>query len=579
MPFDGAFTSGIIKEISSLVDCRIEKIHQPSKDEIILIFKKERKSIKLLLSANPSYPRVHITEQSKENPQIPPTFCMMLRKHLVDGKLVSVNQINFDRIVELQIESKDELGYPVIYHLVTEIMGKHSNILLLNDNRKIVDCIKHIGSNMNRYREILPGSDYILPPTKDKINPLEAEKEVLVNILTKTSDKSISNIITETFLGISKTLSKEICGVYSDLTPGQLSSQDRELLLSCYYYYISKIKNRDYKYVIFYDSNGRFDYYVFPIEQYTNLTMEYYESPGKLLDSYYSQKDLKNTLKQRNADLFKLVNSIVEKNSKKMQIAHSRIEECKNHENWKMYGDLIMSNQYRINSDMESVDVENFYSEEMETITIPLEKGLTPVENSQKYYKKYTKEKKTIEISKQQIKEAEDEHRYLESIVFNLENASDMATIAEIKNELFDSGYIKKKKHNQKQQKSAPYRYRSSDGFDIYVGKNNNQNDFLTTKFAVGSDIWMHTKNIPGSHVIIKSQNGYVSDTALLEGAKFAAYYSKARTSANVPVDYTEKKNVKKPSGAKPGMVIYYTNKTIYVTPDEGFIKDKEENN
>lgn len=572
MPFDGAFTRSIVKELSNLINCKIEKIHQPTKDEIILVFKKDRKTKKVLCCANPSYPRVHITEQVMENPQVPPTFCMILRKYLQDGMLIDVNQINFDRIIELKIESRDELGYSTQYYLITEIMGKHSNIILLNKERKIVDSIKHIGSNMNRYREVLPGCDYIIPPLKEKINPLEINADKLYYFLNQSSDSSISNLLTDKFLGISKTLSKEICGEFFGKKVSELTIEERNTIVSNFFSFISKIKGMDFDYIIFYNSSSMFDYYIFPIEQYSNSIMEYYDSPGKLLDVYYSQKNLKDTLKQKFNDIFKLVTNLVERNSKKIQIHILKLEECSNFEQWKIFGDLIMANQYILKDQPEEIELENFYDPEYRKVKIPLDRDLSPVENAKRYYKRYAKEKSTIEIVTKQLKEGQEEQTYLESILYNLENATDIATIEEIKNELWELGYIRKKSKTMKQQKTMPYHYKSSDGYEIYVGKNNNQNDYLTTKFAVSSDIWMHTKNIPGSHVIIKSKNGNVSDTALIEGAKLAAYYSKAKNSANVPVDYTERKNVKKPSGAKPGMVIYYTNKTIYVTPDESFI-------
>lgn len=574
MPFDGAFTRSITKEISNLVNCKIEKIHQPTKDEIILVFKKERKAKKILCCANPSYPRVHITEQAMENPQVPPTFCMILRKYLQDGILLEVNQINFDRIIELKIESKDELGYSTWYYLITEIMGKHSNIILLNNERKIVDSIKHIGSNMNRYREVLPGCDYIIPPLKGKVNPLEINADTLNNILNESSESSVSNLLTDKFLGISKPLSKEICGEFNVKKARELTLEEKNIIKSNFFHYITKIKSMDFNYIIFYDSSSMFDFYIFPLEQYSNAVLEYYDSPGKLLDVYYSQKNLKDTLKQKFNDIFKLISNLIERNSKKIQIHMQKLEECKNYEQWKINGDLIMANQYVLKNPAEEVELENFYDPEYAKIKVILDKDLTPVENAQKYYKKYAKEKSTIEVVTQQLKESQEEHIYLESILYNLENATDIGTIEEIKSELWELSYIRKKNKAYRQQKTMPYHYKSSDGFEIYVGKNNNQNDYLTTKFAVSSDMWMHTKNIPGSHVIIKSKNGSVSDTALIEGAKLAAYYSKAKNSANVPVDYTEKKNVKKPAGAKPGMVIYYTNKTIYVTPEEGFIKE-----
>lgn len=573
MPFDGAFARSIVKELSNLVNCKIEKIHQPDKDEIVLVFKKERKTKKLLCCANPSYPRIHITEQNMENPKVPPTFCMILRKYLQDGILLEVNQINFDRIIELKIQSRDELGYSTDFYLVTEIMGKHSNIILLNNNRKIIDSIKHIGSNINRYREVLPGCDYVIPPLKDKINPLEIKQEVLIDFLNEPVESSVSNLLTDKFLGISKILSKEICGEFHGKKVRELDLEEKDTILSSFFYFITKIKNMDFKYIIYYDPSTMFDYYVLPLAQYSNAVLEYYYSPGNLLDVYYSQKNLKDTLKQKFNDVFKLVTNLIERNSKKIQIHILKLEECKNYEQWKIYGDLIMANQYILKDPPEEVELENFYDPNYSKVKIALDKDLSAPLNAQKYYKRYAKEKSTIEYVNNQLKESQDEHMYLESILYNLENATDVSTIEEIKNELWELGYIKKKNKASKQQKTIPYHYKSSDGFEIYVGKNNSQNDYLTTKFAVSSDMWMHTKNIPGSHVIIKSKNGTVSETALVEGAKLAAYYSKAKNSANVPVDYTERKNVKKPSGAKPGMVIYYTNKTIYVTPEEGFIK------
>jgi predicted ribosome quality control (RQC) complex YloA/Tae2 family protein len=574
MPFDGVFTSSVVKELSTLKNCKIDKIHQPSKDEIMLFIKKDRKTVKVLFSANPSYPRVHITEQNRENPQTPPTFCMILRKHITGGRIVEVVQVNFDRIVEFKIESKDELGYPVIYYLVCEIMGKHSNIVLLNEERVIVDCIKHIGSDINRYREVLPNVKYVQPPSKGKISPLLATKSYVDELFNSNLEASPVKIFTDNFLGISKIFAREICGEYADHKISQLSSQQKEFVISNFFYYLSRIKSSNFNHMIFYNSDAMEDFYVFALKDYKGYSTMNFDSPGQLLDTFYGQKNLKDSLKQRFNDTFKLISNLIERNNKKIQIHLDKINECKDYEKWKIYGDLIMANQYAISENMNEVELQNFYDPEYSNITIPLEVGLTPVENAQKYYKRYTKEKNTVETVSKQLEECYEEQKYLETILYNLENANDIETIQEIKNELGELGYIKlKRKNNLKVKKSKPYHYRSSDGFDIYVGKNNHQNDYLTLKFAVSSDIWMHTKNIPGSHVIIKSKNGYVSDEALLQGAALAAYYSKGKNSTNVPVDYTERKNVKKPSGAKPGMVIYYTNKTIYITPTEDKIK------
>lgn len=569
MPFDGVFTHSILKEISSLINDRIDKVQQPTKDEIILTFKKNKQNIKLLLSCNPSFPRIHFTEQSRENPKTAPNFCMLLRKYLIGAKISEINQINFDRIIEIKLESKDELGYAAEYYLIIEIMGKHSNIILLNKDRIIVDSIKHIGSDISRYREVLPGVNYVNPPSNNKVDPLKINKDYFLSLVNNNMDITPVKLLCNSFFGVSKAFAEEISNKYSTLKIHELSENNIDSLYENFTNYVSKIKNGLFSYMICYLDGQMVDYYSFYLQKYSNYSLKYFDSPSKILDSYYGEKDVKNTLKQKFHDLFKLVNNLLERNSKKVQIYNLKIDECMNFETWKIYGDLIMANQYIINSNMEEVEVENFYDESLSKVTIPLEKDITPTQNAQKYYKKYAKEKSTIEIVNGQLNDSINEKDYLESTLYNIENANDVETIEEIKLELSELGYIKRKKRVSKGQKSTPMHYISSDNYDIYVGKNNHQNDYLTTKFAISSDIWMHTKNIPGSHVIIKSKDGKVSDTALLEGALLAAYNSKAKNSTNVPVDYTEKKNVKKPSGAKPGMVIYYTNKTIYTTPDK----------
>lgn len=568
MPYDGFFTKCVVNEISYLIDSRIDKIHQPSKNEIYLYFKKEKKIYKILLCANPSYPRVQITDEQRENPKVAPNFCMILRKHLQSARLTAVNQINFDRIIELKFESRDELGYLETFTLITEIMGKHSNIILINKNNKIVDCIKHIGCDINRYREVLPGVNYISPPTNNKLNPLMTSKNEFYSFISSNPELHIEKLISDKYLGISKIIANEVCGAYTGLKIQELRESDLEKVCESFFYYISKLKSNSYDYFVYYKNGSIHDYYIFPLKAYEDLSFQTLESCGKILDLFYGQKGLKDNLKQKFNDIFKLVTNLIERNNKKIQIHTCKLEECKDYEKWKNYGDIIMANQYLINDNLSNIELDNFYDPDYAKINIPLEVGISPVLNAQKYYKKYNKEKTTVEMVTKQLKESEEEQIYLDSISYNLENANDIETIEEIRRELSELGYIKKRKLNQKQQKSKPNHYKSSDGFDIYVGKNNVQNDYLTTKFADSNDIWMHTKNIPGSHVIIKN-NGNVSDTALLEGALLAAYFSKAKNSTGVPVDYTERKNVKKPNGSKPGMVIYFTNKTAYVNPTE----------
>ena len=573
MPFDGFFTNSLVKELSVLEEGRIDKIHQPTKDEIILYIRKNKKSYKVLLSCNASFPRVHITETEKENPLVPPGFCMVLRKRISGAKVLSVDQVEFDRIIDFKIEGKDELGYPLIYNLVIEIMGKHSNIILLNESNKIVDSIKHITSETSRYRTVLPSFDYIAPPNPGKISPLNINKLDFDNIINKKDLENASKAIMGSFLGVSKKFAEDVCEDFKSKKIIELLKDERDTITSNFFYYIAKVKSNSFTYKIYYKDDLMNDFYCLPLKSYDNLNSISFESPSKLLDSFYGQRDLKNTLKQKYSDLFKLISNLYDRTLKKIQIHKEKLIECRNFEKYKIYGDILMANQYSLEDGIENVVLENFYSENLEKIEIPLNKEISINQNAQNYYKKYNKEKITIETVNVQLKEAEEEKLYLENILFNVENANDIETLEEIKSELAATGYIKKKgKKSKNNKQSLPHHYVSTDGYDIYVGKNNNQNDYLTTKFAVSSDIWLHTKDIPGSHVIIKSKSGEVSDSAIIEAANLAAYYSKGQNSTNVPIDYTEKKNVKKPSGDKTGMVIYYTNKTIYITPDENKI-------
>ena len=572
MPYDGIFTKCIINEMQCTVDARIDKVYQPSKDEIILQCKRSKESFKVLVSANPSSARLSITKFNFENPKSAPNFCMMLRKKLTGSKIKSIEQQELDRIVKINFDSQDELGYPVLLTLIIEIMGKHSNIILVDKDYKIIDCIKHVGIDIDRFRQVLPGNIYVNPPVNNKLNPLTTSKDQMNKLITENMDLSIGKFFINNFLGISKIFSKQICGDFFSTPIKELDSFKISEITSNFYYYLIKIKNNDFNNLLYYDDNVIKDYYIFNLNEYNSLKCIEAESCNEMLDLFFNQKDLKNTLKQKYNSIFKLVHNLIDRNNKKIEIYTSKINECSNFKIFKEYGDILMANQYSISSVQDSVKLLNFYSGI--EIEIPLDNTLNIVDNAMKYYKKYSKFKNTIDMVEKQLNDANNEKEYFESVILNLENANDVETIEEIKNELTELNYIKKKRYKgYKVQKSLPYHYISQDGFDIYVGKNNYQNDYLTIKFAVSSDVWMHTKDIPGSHVIIKSQNGEISDNALLEGSMLAAYYSKGRNSSNVAVDYTQKKNVKKPTGAKPGKVIYYTNKTIYVTPEEDKIK------
>lgn len=563
MPFDGIVTKSIINELQEYINSKIEKIYQPNNEDIVLNIRKDKKSKKLLISTNPTSSRIHFTEQSIENPVKPPMFCMVLRKYLQNGRIINIEQISLDRIIKLTIETKDELGYPQNYYLISEIMGKHSNIIITNSENKILDAIKHIDFSISSARQVLPHLNYELPPTLLKLNPLDTSKTDFINKI-KSENKRLGKALIDNFYGISTVFSELVCQDLKDTEVINLNDNSLNIIADRFFYYIAKLKCNAIESNIYINKKGNKDFYVFDI--ISEGEKVFYKTPSMMIDAFYLNKSSEVSMKQKYKDLYKVVESIYDKISKKIETYINKIQECEDYEKYKLYAELILANQYNIDVSMENIKLQNYYDENLELIDVPYIKDLSPIEVSQQYYKKYNKNKNTYEMLSNNLNEAIKEKDYLETVLTNLENATDSETIEEIKNELIINGFIKKKISN-KQSKSKPLHFVSSDGYDIFVGKSNLQNDYLTLKFAVQSDIWMHTKNIPGSHVIIRSKNGEVSDTALLEGALLAAYYSKAKNSTNVPVDYTEKKNVKKPSGAKPGMVIYYTNKTIYVTP------------
>ncbi|CDF57877.1 Rqc2 family fibronectin-binding protein [Thermobrachium celere] len=570
MPFDGLVTKSIINELNEFINSKIDKIYQPNSEEIILILRKEKKSKKLLISINPTAARFHLTDQSVENPIKPPSFCMVLRKYIQNGRILNLEQVSLDRILKITIEIKDELGYPKIYYLIAETMGKHSNIILINSENVIIDSLKHIDFTISSVRQVLPKLTYQLPPTKTKVNPLDISKENFIEIILNDNNKKLNKALIDNFYGISNVFCDLVCKDKKDVLVSDLTSDELEHIANRFFYYIAKIKSNSIECNIFTNNKGSKDFYIFDVMENDEKT--YYTSPSEMIDAYYFNRSSEITMKQKYKDLYKLVESLYEKADKKVESYINKIEECKDFEVYKLYAELILANQYNININNDTVYLQNYYDENLSIIEIPYISGLSPVEMSQYYYKKYNKDKNTYEMLGNSLNQAKQEKEYLETVLINLENATDSETIEEIRNELILNGFIKKKIINKKTT-SSPMHYISSDGYDIYIGKSNIQNDYLTTKFASQNDIWMHTKNIPGSHVIIKSKNGTVSDTALLEGALLAAYYSKAKNSTNVPVDYTERKNVKKPNGAKPGMVIYYTNKTIYVTPSSDKIE------
>lgn len=580
MALDGIAVSNIVNELKlNILNGKIDKIYQPENDEIIFTIRTFGNTKKLLLTANASNPRIHFTSISANNPMQPPLFCMVLRKHILNGKIVDIIQPDFERIVIIYIESVNELGDYSVKRIILEIMGRHSNIILVDDNDIILDSIKHINFEKSSIREVLPGKKYIFPPSQNKTNPLNLNREILkLNINNKSSLK-ITDVLYKSFTGISPICASEIC-FRACINPAkyaeELDENEINNLYSKFYEIIEIIKLSKFSpEIIFNEKNNIIDFFSIESKQFINNKKQKFNSISKLMEFFYKNRDLTYRMNQKTQDLKRLVQQNIERCIKKKDIQNKTLKEISKRETKKLYGELITANIYSIKKGMTNFITQNFYDENCSEITIPLDGNLTPSENAQKYFKRYNKEKRTFTALQMQIKQNDEELNYLETIMTSIQNCIDEQDIKEIRQELSEQGFIKKvqsKKNKQSQKKSKPLHFISSDGFDIYVGKNNKQNDELTLKFAKSNDIWLHTKDIPGSHVIIVSNNKEIPSSTLNEGALLAAFYSKAKNSSMVPVDYTMRKNVKKPSGSKPGFVIYETNKTAYITPSEQLV-------
>ncbi|AWZ48248.1 fibronectin/fibrinogen-binding protein [Clostridiaceae bacterium 14S0207] len=563
MPLDGLYLNSIEKELNNLmINCKIEKINQTEKDEVCLTFKKNRKNHRLLISASSNYPRVHFTNNIKENPLKAPMFCMVLRKYLANSRVLSIEQLGLDRVLKINFESTDELGFNSIYTLIIEIMGRHSNITLVRDrDNLIMDSIKHITSEINSYRSLYPSIEYVYPPKSDKINLLTYNFENFEEIFQNL--EFTKDFFSKNFQGISKKVSlslyTEFLKEYTDFSLLNLQVFLKNLK--------SKLENGNFNFNIYYGNKGILDFHCFKLNDDNIVSETSFASPSDVLDTFYYEKDKYDRLNSKSADLQKLVTNNIDRCTKKLSILEETLKECEEKDELRLKGELLTSNIYMLSKGMNSIDVQNYYSENLENVRIKLDPNKTPSENIQKYFKKYNKLKKSEEMALINIEHTDEELTYLNSVLNNIHRVETSSEIEEIRKELIETGYIKfSKKKVKDKNKSKPYHFVSSDGTNIYVGKNNLQNDYLTLKLAGKKDIWLHTKVIPGSHVIIQNDHG-ISDKTLEEAANLAAYYSKGRESSKVEIDYTEVKNVKKPSGAKPGMVIYYTNKTIIIEP------------
>lgn len=580
MAFDGITVSAIKAEIEDkILGGRIDKVYQPEKDEIILGIRSMGQAYKLLLTSNASNPKFHFTQTNPSNPMTPPLFCMVMRKHLQSGKIIKIEQPDFDRILNIYVESLNELGDYSVKKLVLEIMGRHSNIILTDENNTILDCIKHIGHDTSSVREVLPGREYTLPPSQGKINTLELDDNNFKEVLGNSPSFEIQSVIYKNYTGISPIAASEICyraNVNGSTPVEALTDIQKGVIFNEFAKLVEDIKaNRFYPESITNEKGKTIDFSPIEMSQFNGFEIKKYTSISELIESFYANRDFAYRIGQKTQDLRKLITQNIERCIRKKDIQMQTLRSIKNRDELRLKGELLTANIYSIKKGMTTVELPNYYSENQELVAIELDSNKTPSENAQKYYKAYNKAKRTFEALKDQIKSNDEELAYLESVLTSVNNCTDEQDVKEIRRELREEGYVKKVKNQKDKSKkhSVPLHFISQDGFDIYVGKNNIQNDELTLKFARPRDIWMHTKNIPGSHVIIVANGQTIPDTTLNEGAMLSAFYSKAKNSSKVPVDYTEKKNVKKPNGSKPGFVIYETNKTAYITTSEEEIK------
>ncbi len=577
MPFDGIVTKCVVNELNNLLSGgRVDKIFQPEADEIVLLIRSNSQNYRLVASANANYPRLHITSAQKENPQIPPVFCMLLRKHLSGGKLLNISFHDYERVISINIESVNELGDLSVKRVVVEIMGKHSNIILLNSEDKIIDSVKHIDSDISSVREVMPARPYLLPPAQNKILPEELIPEDIFAPHSVSEAKHIEGLLLNTIKGFSPYTCREICNaanVDSKTPIDKLTTADRSAIITALKAYLSQIVMNEFEPCIIYQDKNflkPLDFYCFEPKQ--QVFYKKYELLTVGLDEYFALRDTNERLAQKMGDVVKVIKNSIDRCQKKIALFHDKLRDVSDRDKLQLYGELITANIYCIPAGSKTAHVLNYYNENEEYIDIPLNEYKTAQDNAQKYYKQYAKAKSTHLNVTRQLEDTLKELEYLQSVQTMLDNCSSRQEIDEIRQELIDQGYIRSSARNAKKKQDkplSPLQYQSRDGFQILVGKNNKQNDELTLKLAASSDIWLHTKNIPGSHVIIRAERREVPDTTLLEAAILAAYHSSAKMSGNVPVDFTAVKNVKKPSGAKPGMVIYESFRTISVTPSE----------
>ncbi|MGN0384143.1 MAG: NFACT family protein [Eubacterium sp.] len=575
MAFDGIVVASLAAELNkNLLNGRLAKIAQPENDELLFTIKTFNGQFRLAISANPSLPLIYITNNNKPSPITAPNFCMLLRKHISNGRITKIYQPGLERIINFEIEHYNELGDLCKKVLIVELMGKHSNIIFCDNNENIIDSIKHVTSAMSSVRQVIPGRKYFIPDTMNKYNPLDVSHSQISTILSEQCI-NVSKAIYTSFTGISPIVAEEICfraSIDSSLPANTLNENELLHVSKTFETVINDIKSGDFYPAIYSMNSQPKDFSAIRLSIYDDYEHSKYDSISCLLCAYFEKKNAITRINQKSADLRKIVTTILERDIKKYDLQMRQLKDTEKMQKFKTYGDLLTTYGYSIKQGTDKFDTIDYYTNN--EITIPLDATLTPIENAKKYFDKYSKLKRTRDALTSIIKDTKESIDYMESISVALDMASTEDDLKEIKSELVSSGYIRKRSSDKKSRfKSEPLHYISSDGFDIYVGKNNIQNEYLTFKLANNGDWWFHSKTFPGSHVIVKSNNDELPDKTFEEAAKLAAFYSKGKNQDKVEIDYVQKKYVKKVPGAKPGFVIYHTNYSMSIAPDINNIK------
>ena len=578
MALDGISIHALVDEFNNqLLNGKINKISQPEREELLITINTQNGNKRLLISANASLPFIYITDENKTAPATAPGFCMLLRKHIGAGRIIEIQQMGLERAIRFKIQHLNDMGDITFKYLYVEIMGKHSNIIFCNEENMILDSIKHVPSSVSSVREVLPGRDYFIPAQEGKINPLESTEDYFKNQVLKKSN-SIYKALISSFIGLSPTITNEICyraGIDSDAACASLFDEHKDRLYKAFIELIDDVKNNKYNFNIYINpaNNEPVEYAPIELKMYQDMSANSYETMSEILVQYYAKRNKYTNIRQKSSDLRKIISNHIERASKKLDLQSKQLKDTEKRDKYKIYGELLHTYGYEAKPNDKSITVINYYDNK--ELTIPLDPDLSASDNAKKYFDKYAKLKRTAEALDTYIEQSKTELELLKSIETALNIAETETDLADIRRELSDHGFIKKHTGNKKEKskKSKPLHFVDDNGFDIYVGKNNYQNDELTFKFATGNDWWFHTKKIHGSHVIVKTNGKELPDSTYEHAAELAAYYSSGRDTDKVEIDYLQKKNVKKPASAVAGFVVYYTNYSMVVTPTLEHVK------